>query len=58
MIGNSINHNTVNTESSEEQVYKNINLKDNINNSLIRVPDIIRTTDQKKNKFTEDSQKK
>jgi len=45
MIGNSINHNTVNTESSEEQVYKNINLKDNINNSLIRVPDIIRTTD-------------
>jgi DNA helicase-2/ATP-dependent DNA helicase PcrA len=28
MIGSSINHNTVNTESSEQEVYKNINLKD------------------------------
>ena len=44
-MGHSINHNTVNTESSEEQVYKNINLKDNINNNLIRVPDLIKTNE-------------
>jgi len=57
MIGSSINHNTVNTESSEQEVYKNINLKDNTNNNLIRVPDIMRTSEKTKNKFTEDSEK-